>query len=110
MTAMAPLAGWYPDPTGAAAYRFWDGRQWTAALAAPMVVPIGAPPEPKDWCQRHPAWTTLIAFWVACMVWQWAWLARRCWRSSRWGSSAGAGTDAAETAWPLTPIARTRGR
>ena len=72
---MAPLAGWYPDPTGAAAYRFWDGRQWTAALAAPMVVPIGAPPEPKDWCQRHPAWTTLIAFWVACMVWQWAWLA-----------------------------------
>lgn len=65
---MAVLAGWYPDPTRAAAYRFWDGQQWTAAVAVVTVAP------PRDWCQRHPAWTMLIAFWVACMVWQWAWL------------------------------------
>lgn len=73
---MAVLAGWYSDPAGAAAQRFWDGRQWTAALAAPtvMAVPIVAPFAPKDWCQRHPAWTTLIVFWGACMVWQWEWL------------------------------------
>lgn len=35
------LAGWYPDPTAAAAYRFWDGRQWTSAVAT---VPVAAVP------------------------------------------------------------------
>lgn len=71
-----PPAGWYPDPTGAAQQRYWDGEQWTSALAAPTViaVPVTAPPA-KDWAQRHPAWTTLIVFWLACMIWQWGWLA-----------------------------------
>lgn len=72
---MAVLAGWYLDPTRAAAYRFWDGRQWTAAVAAApiAVVPVAIAPQ-RDWCQRHPAWTTLLVFWGTCMVWQWAWL------------------------------------
>lgn len=76
MTNDTPPAGWYPDPTGAAQQRFWDGQQWTEALAAPTVitVPVYAPPA-KDWAQRHPAWTTLIVFWIACMIWQWEWLA-----------------------------------
>lgn len=67
---MAVVAGWYPDPTRAAAYRFWDGQQWTAVVA---VAPVVIAPQ-RDWCQRHPAWTTLIVFWVACMIWQWEWL------------------------------------
>ena len=72
---MAVLAGWYPDPTAAAAYRFWDGRQWTSAVATVPVaaVPLAGAPS-RDWCQRHPAWTTLIVFWVACTIWQWEWL------------------------------------
>ncbi|MGJ6127432.1 DUF2510 domain-containing protein [Mycolicibacterium sp. Y3] len=71
-----PPAGWYPDPIGAPQQRYWDGQQWTEALAAPTViaVPVAAPPA-KDWAQRHPAWTTLIVFWIACMIWQWEWLA-----------------------------------
>ena len=24
-----PAAGWYPDPAGGNAQRYWDGRQWT---------------------------------------------------------------------------------
>lgn len=24
-----PPAGWFPDPTGQATYRWWDGREWT---------------------------------------------------------------------------------
>lgn len=76
---MAVLAGWYPDPTRVAAYRFWDGQQWTAAIAV-AVAPAAAAAAPvmiaphRDWCQRHPAWTTLIVFWVACMIWQREWL------------------------------------
>lgn len=67
-------AGWYRDPTRVAAYRFWDGQQWTAAVAAvPMaVVPVAI--AQRDWCQRHPVWTALIVFWFACMIWQWGWL------------------------------------
>lgn len=67
--------GWYPDPTGAAQQRYWDGEQWTAAIAAPAVlVPVVTPPQ-RDWAQRHPFWTALLVFWLACMLWQWTWLA-----------------------------------
>lgn len=27
--AVVPKAGWYPDPTREAAWRWWDGRAWT---------------------------------------------------------------------------------
>ncbi|MBS0338442.1 MAG: DUF2510 domain-containing protein [Proteobacteria bacterium] len=40
---MDVLAGWYPDPSAAAAYRFWDGRQWTSAVAT---APVAAVPVP----------------------------------------------------------------
>jgi hypothetical protein len=30
-----PPAGWYPDPAGAAAWRWWDGRSWTWHTHAP---------------------------------------------------------------------------
>lgn len=110
---MTPLAGWYPDPTGAAAQRFWDGRQWTAALASPMVVavPIVAHSAPKDWCQRHPAWTTLLTFWVACMVWQWEWLVPLlavialvivCWRWDRRRRDRLAADADRQNTWALT--------
>jgi membrane protease YdiL (CAAX protease family) len=28
-----PIPGWYPDPTGAPQWRFWDGRQWTVHVS-----------------------------------------------------------------------------
>ena len=35
---VAPPAGWYPDPQGQRAQRYWDGWQWTAHTAdAPPV-------------------------------------------------------------------------
>ncbi len=74
MTHYAP-EGWYPDPTGVPQQRFWDGEQWTQAIAAPTVITVAVPAPPaKDWAQRHPAWTTLIVIWIACMIWQWKWL------------------------------------
>ena len=29
--------GWYPDPSGAQAQRYWDGRQWTASIRNPTL-------------------------------------------------------------------------
>lgn len=41
--AQLPPAGWYPDPDGGAAPRWWDGRQWSAA----PVESGGAQPAPR---------------------------------------------------------------
>jgi len=30
--AVTPPAGWYPDPAGSNARRYWDGRAWTQAV------------------------------------------------------------------------------
>jgi hypothetical protein len=38
-------AGWYPDPTGLPAQRWWDGRQWSERTA-PQVNRSSAPPPP----------------------------------------------------------------
>ena len=46
-TAAAP-AGWYPDPSGAEALRWWDGARWTDE----------SHPVPS---QRHPRWRRIVA-------------------------------------------------
>ena len=33
--ADAPRAGWYPDPSGSARLRWWDGSDWTATYRPP---------------------------------------------------------------------------
>lgn len=33
-----PPAGWYPDPQGGGAQRYWDGAQWAAADATPASI------------------------------------------------------------------------
>jgi hypothetical protein len=46
-TASAP-AGWYPDPSGAAALRWWDGASWTDEQH-----PVSA--------AGHPRWRRVVA-------------------------------------------------
>lgn len=42
MNASLPPAGWYPDPSGAADERFWDGSNWSQATRrAPAPQPTG---------------------------------------------------------------------
>jgi uncharacterized protein len=40
-----PPPGWYPDPSGGPAVRWWDGRAWTASLA-PLAPPASSPTRP----------------------------------------------------------------
>lgn len=81
MTETTPPEGWYPDPSGAPQQRYWTGDEWTTAIAAPAVVAVPVPVPvpvavagPKGWIERHPVWTTVIVFWVACMLSAWTWL------------------------------------
>ncbi|MBV6509389.1 MAG: hypothetical protein JJLCMIEE_02458 [Acidimicrobiales bacterium] len=48
-TSIAEPEGWYPDPVGGAAHRFWDGEAWTR-----RVEPAGAAEEPATHWKRHP--------------------------------------------------------
>ncbi|GAA4677101.1 DUF4333 domain-containing protein [Frondihabitans cladoniiphilus] len=34
ISTVSPVPGWYPDPTSAAPYRWWDGDQWTRETLA----------------------------------------------------------------------------
>jgi uncharacterized Tic20 family protein len=45
--AQPPAApGWYPDPGGSAAHRYWDGTRWTDALSS--AIPPAGPQNARD--------------------------------------------------------------
>jgi hypothetical protein len=39
MTSPLPAAGWYPDPAGGTARRYWNGSHWTDHVAADDAAP-----------------------------------------------------------------------
>jgi uncharacterized Tic20 family protein len=49
--APPPAPGWYPDPGGSAAHRYWDGTRWTDALssAIPPAGPTVARDDTRTW-------------------------------------------------------------
>jgi len=47
MTAPPPPPGWYPDPAGSPATRWWDGQAWTEHLQQP-----GPPQQPQQQYQQ----------------------------------------------------------
>jgi uncharacterized Tic20 family protein len=49
--APGPQPGWYPDPEGSHAHRYWDGRRWTDALsnAIPPASPTNARDDSRGW-------------------------------------------------------------
>lgn len=54
-----PPPGWYPDPSGQAAHRWWDGSRWTdhlgtppQAIARPQIPLASGPAELAGWWRR----------------------------------------------------------
>ena len=69
-----PPAGWYQDPNGARAWRYWDGSSWTDHVApwAPEVVaasPEERLAEERRWA-RYAKWAfvALVPFQIAAQV------------------------------------------
>ncbi|MEZ5216686.1 MAG: PrsW family glutamic-type intramembrane protease [Ilumatobacteraceae bacterium] len=52
ITAPTPSAGWYPDPWRVAAWRWWDGRNWTGHVS-------GEPADDATGRPRLPAWLSV---------------------------------------------------
>jgi uncharacterized protein YxjI len=50
MTQSPPPPGWYPDPSGGAGTRWWDGQAWTEHVQPPPA----APPAPQAPVQQPP--------------------------------------------------------
>lgn len=46
--------GWYPDPSGQHAWRWWDGQQWTEHASTPTQAPLTVPP-PISAASPYPA-------------------------------------------------------
>lgn len=51
-----PPAGWYPDPTGEAAHRWWSGTEWTTEVQNP-VVPQTPQPTQQEQADVAPTWS-----------------------------------------------------
>lgn len=65
-------AGWYPDPTGAAQLRWWDGETWTEEVSAlvnaavPSVVPYSLRPAPATVSAGTAVYNAFI--WIVTML------------------------------------------
>lgn len=56
--------GWFVDPSGQHALRYWDGSGWTAHVAVPSPVP----PPPRRPDQERPVRTRRVAGWVGLLL------------------------------------------
>jgi len=61
---LSPAPGWYPDPAGLAAYRWWDGDTWTEGTHAgvDMSAEPGEPVEPAPAVSPAPAAALVAEF------------------------------------------------
>jgi len=55
--------GWYPDPAGGAAPRYWDGVQWSDQTQGPPGF-AAAQPAPMMVAPKNPAISLLISFFL----------------------------------------------
>jgi hypothetical protein len=83
MTQPSPAPGWYPDPNGGPAQRYWDGQNWTvAAPSAPAAMPQGHP-QPTVLPVRTNHAMHLVLSLVTCGMWLPVWVIVAMINSSR---------------------------
>jgi hypothetical protein len=64
-----PAPGWYPDPSNAAAQRYWDGASWTEHTSAPTYQqPVATPGTPVPPPGRSTAWIVVAVLVVGVLV------------------------------------------
>lgn len=68
--APTPAPGWYPDPSGAPAQRYWDGHSWTSHSAGQLARP--APAARRGWV----TWAVAIACAILLVVFLALWINR----------------------------------
>lgn len=63
-TASAPEPGWYPDPTGVAELRLWDGVAWAdETLGSPVEEPAAVATGPEPGWYADPLQPQLLRLW-----------------------------------------------
>jgi hypothetical protein len=85
-----PLAGWYPDPSGAARQRYWDGQRWT-----------GHAPQPQS-LSRTALWIALTIIAVVAVFF--AGCSALVAAGSQSHKTSGSGSHGGPTAAPGTPV------
>jgi Domain of unknown function (DUF4328)/Protein of unknown function (DUF2510) len=84
--------GWYQDPWRAAAYRYWDGEQWTGHVSGPSGAQVEAPRLEEEraagrWAKLALAWGgPALAVTTVTGAFQWHWLAEHWDEITRPGS------------------------
>jgi hypothetical protein len=89
--------GWYQDPWGAAAYRYWDGAQWTGHISGPSTVEVAGPRLDEEraagrWAKVGLAWGgPALAVSTIAGAYQWRWIA------DHWDEITTPGSDVQQT-------------
>ena len=91
-----PEAGWYPDPSGTADWRRWDGVEWTHETRADRTTANRPFPATKSWLASHRGWIGGIAITLTLVV---ALLSR-----DTSGAPSKLGLTAAQVATRLAPL------
>jgi Protein of unknown function (DUF2510) len=81
-----PPAGWYPDPTGTQAVRYWDGARWSGHVTPAPLTPAPLTPARKSSWNLSVVFGLEVAFVLASFLLAWV-LLLRCW-SSAWHCSS----------------------
>lgn len=66
-----PLPGWYPDPAGETAWRWWDGYRWTAYASGPSGlpgVPVAAARDSYSAQQAVAPWAKRAFRWYVAVI------------------------------------------
>jgi hypothetical protein len=94
-----PPPGWYPDPAGERAWRWWDGARWTAYASGPSALTVLPVPAARDshtgeqatapWAARGFRWYVVVIAVGLLVAWAESSTFRQLFRDLRVQASSG---------------------